>query len=186
MRAGRSRNVRPDDRVQLDAKPQRKPERHRQGARGQSQSDHGDRRADWRRVWRQAAPGIIARAQAAVAARKLNRPVRLLYDRATDTLDGGQAASLPGRIPHGLHAGRNARRRAHRLALGCRRYLRLFVRRHGPEPLAGGRLLHGARRSRPTAPSTAPTRPATPPFAHSATSSHMSFARTRWSMWHTN
>ena len=33
--------------------------------------------------------GIVG-AQAAVAARKLNRPVRLLYDRATDTLMVGK------------------------------------------------------------------------------------------------
>ena len=33
---------------------------------------------------------MIPGAQAAVAARKLNRPVRLLYDRATDTLMVGK------------------------------------------------------------------------------------------------
>ena len=57
----------------------------------QSQPDYRDRRADRRWVWRQATPGDDSSgAQAAVAARKLNRPVRLLYDRATDTLMVGK------------------------------------------------------------------------------------------------
>ena len=56
----------------------------------QSQPDHDHRRADRWRVRRQAASGGLVARQAAVAARKLNRPVRLLYDRATDMLMVGK------------------------------------------------------------------------------------------------
>ena len=128
-------------------------------------------RADRRRVRRQAAPASLVGAQAAVAARKLNRPVRLLYDRATDTLMVGKRHPYLGEYhiaftPEGILEGAPPR-----FAIRCRRHLRLLVRRHGPEPAPVGRLLPGQDASRPTARSTAPTSPATRPSARSATSS---------------
>ena len=50
--------------------------------------------------------GIVG-AQAAVAARKLNRPVRLLYDRATDTLMVGKRHPYLGDYQRRLHPRRH-------------------------------------------------------------------------------
>ena len=58
---GHPRHVRPNDRVQLDAKPQWQPGCHCQGTRDQDQSGHGDCRANRRRIRGQTASGIIAR-----------------------------------------------------------------------------------------------------------------------------
>ena len=122
-----------------------------------------------------------------MAARKLNRPVRLLYDRATDTLMVGKRHPYLGDVPHRLHARRHDRRRCSLdLQLRRRRHLRLLVRRDGPEPAPVRRLLPGRDASRPTAPSTAPTRPATPPSARSAPSSRRRSSRTRSSTWRTS
>ena len=80
-------------------------------------------------------------AQAAVAARRLNRPVRLLYDRATDTLMVGKRHPYLGEYHVAATRAKASSRAASRPAVRRRRHLRLFIRRHGPEPAAIGRLL---------------------------------------------
>ena len=84
--------------------------------------------------------GIVG-AQAAVAARALNRPVRLLYDRATDMLMVGKRHPYLGAYQVAYRPDGTIKGLQPRLQVGRRRHLRLLVRRHGPQPAPVRRLL---------------------------------------------
>ncbi len=97
MRPGHPRHVRPDDGLQLDAEPQRRPDAASPACSAfrPTRSRCSSSRSAAASAANSTAPGWSAR-QAAVAARKLNRPVRLLYDRATDMLMVGKRHPYQG------------------------------------------------------------------------------------------